>query len=555
MTDSVDPVAPAGDLRTITTVSTLHQIGSRVSVRTRLTLWFVSLAAATASVGLVAVSLVSDDIDRLQSDTESLYQVSQLRTNYTQMRMELMVAVLAAIGEDEGAAFLLDGALERLGIADREVDRLLAGWGAQTTLAPELVGEVETAIAHHREIVHEVALPLVRGIQPSLPPPAGSDAWDVGATLVASNERFAALSTLLGEVAEAERVHFEEDAAAAAARSRQTQQMVLIGGLGGIVFAALVGSRIAGRFARTLRSMIDVLDRVRARDFSARVEVVGTDEFARLADGLNETVATLDHQAVELGGTTSELYEASVELGHVSDGLTDQTGTVSNRANEVTESVRSMASQSVFVRTAIEQMNLSIQEIASRAAEASATSRNGTTEARDAAAAVRALEATMATIERSVVSIGRIAEQTTLLALNATIEAARAGEAGRGFAVVAGEVQSLAREASEAAQEIEQSVAEVREGVDRAALSMGRVEQLIVDVDHAQSVIAAAVEEQTSTANEMALSVGNVADHATDVEHAMAAVATSAEEARVATGLTRERAARLADLAERLQSV
>ncbi|MEZ5249444.1 MAG: methyl-accepting chemotaxis protein [Ilumatobacteraceae bacterium] len=55
-----------------------------------------------------------------------------------------------------------------------------------------------------------------------------------------------------------------------------------------------------------------------------------------------------------------------------------------------------------------------------------------------------------------------IANQINLLALNATIESARAGEAGRGFAVVANEVKTLAKEASDATEQISAEIEGVK---------------------------------------------------------------------------------------------
>jgi methyl-accepting chemotaxis protein len=59
-------------------------------------------------------------------------------------------------------------------------------------------------------------------------------------------------------------------------------------------------------------------------------------------------------------------------------------------------------------------------------------------------------------------TITEISEQTNLLALNATIEAARAGEAGKGFAVVANEIKELAKQTSDATQEIKRKIESVQ---------------------------------------------------------------------------------------------
>lgn len=61
-------------------------------------------------------------------------------------------------------------------------------------------------------------------------------------------------------------------------------------------------------------------------------------------------------------------------------------------------------------------------------------------------------------IEKIVDGIALVAVQTTMLAVNGSVEAARAGDAGRGFAVVSNDIRNLAREASESADRIKDTV-------------------------------------------------------------------------------------------------
>ncbi len=103
-----------------------------------------------------------------------------------------------------------------------------------------------------------------------------------------------------------------------------------------------------------------------------------------------------------------------------------------------------------------------------------------------------------------------IADQTNLLALNASIEAARAGEAGRGFAVVAGEINNLASDSKDTAQNSDAANKSIQDSIETITEETQNLLEIVEDVNQRIQNLAAATEEISATTDMVTETVGTV---------------------------------------------
>lgn len=331
----------------------------------------------------------------------------------------------------------------------------------------------------------------------------------------------------------------------------------------GAGFTLLLGLLIFGGAAaflarRSLAPLMEIqraTERITQGDFTARVEVVGTDElgvvgqqFNTMAASLSDMVAavhrTSDSVAAEAERITLSTREvlqgskvqaqASEETSSSMEEIAVQIITVAGNAerlssnvNDTSSSIEEMgasieqisrnadllASSVEVASSTVEEMLSSINEVASNveraeemsslAAEEAATSGNSVLRTvermrkigetmESTSGVIQSLGQRGTEIEKIIVVIEDIADQTNLLALNAAIEAARAGDAGRGFAVVADEVRKLAERSVAATKEISRVIGEVVTETEKAVLAVrGGVDETQQGIKIADEAVSA----------------------------------------------------------------
>jgi methyl-accepting chemotaxis protein len=322
----------------------------------------------------------------------------------------------------------------------------------------------------------------------------------------------------------------------------------------GLVIAALMDSRVdkaeslnkAESSEREVRGflgdVLGVLERVAAKDLTARMEGDYEGDFAKTKAALNTAVENLEAALGEVAAASEQVASTAAQISSGAQSLAERAAQQASALEEVSSSVQEMAG-------AARQNASNAQEARSMAEKARATASNGVESMRHLSAAVEKIKASADSTAKIVKTIDEIAFQTNLLALNAAVEAARAGEAGKGFAVVAEEVRNLAMRSAEAAKDtatlIEESVKNANSGVALNEGVLKNLEEIAAQVDRVGEVmaeIAAASEQQNQGVEQINQAVE-------ELNTLTQQTAASSEESASASEQLTGQAARLRELA------
>ncbi|WP_421581313.1 methyl-accepting chemotaxis protein [Shinella sp. M31] len=389
-------------------------------------------------------------------------------------------AILAAIATIAATVLLIGRSIARPIVATTKAMTVLAGGDTASTIP----------YAGRRDEIGEMA-----------------GAVEVFRQAAIANRRLEAEAAENRKRAEAERIHLQEAAEAAAQARLQQATAGLAGGL----------------------------RRLASGDLSFQLTEPFAPDFEQLRHDLNSAVA-------ELGATLGAVAQSS---GSIDDGSRE----ISVSADDLSKRTEQQAASLEETAAALDEITANVANSTKRADEA----RNVAGEANRSAQksgeivagaieAMKRIEHSSGQISNIIGVIDEIAFQTNLLALNAGVEAARAGEAGKGFAVVAQEVRELAQRSAQAAREIKDlirnSTAEVEGGVrlvQDTGASLQAIGLHVATINQHMDAIAISAREQSVGLSEVNTAV-NQMDQVTQrnaamVEETNAASASLANEA------------------------
>ena len=313
------------------------------------------------------------------------------------------------------------------------------------------------------------------------------------------------------------------------------------------------------RQQQELREKVDsILETVTAAasgDLTAEVHIEGDDAAGRMAQGLKAFLEQLRSSMLRLTDSAESLTAASNELGDVSARMVENAGRTSTQSEAVSEAGDLVSKNVEMLASGAEEISVSIREISNNTTAATRVTSDAVETAQSANEKIKRLGNSSAEVGKVINVITSIAEQTNLLALNATIEAARAGEAGKGFAVVANEVKELAKQTSQATEDIGHKIEAIQVDTQGAVGAIDQVTDVINQINEIATTIASAVEEQTATTSEISRNVGDASGSTIEISSNISAVAGAAQNTAQGANETLEAARVLSHVASQIQAV
>ena len=249
-----------------------------------------------------------------------------------------------------------------------------------------------------------------------------------------------------------------------------------------------------------------------------------------------EIATSISSFDVEMSFMSDELLHFSKELASLSESnlaiveeTTSAMNEVNNTIDDTARTLERLSEESSALAAKNNESNLLLNEV-------TALKENVIQDTNNMNEKITQLVTLADEVEKIVVSVQGIANQTNLLALNAAIEAARAGEHGKGFAVVADEVRNLADDTKQNLSGMQKFVTEIHDAAKEGKQSVERTLSSTSMMDEKIELVSKTVGSNIDMLNGVVLSVEDIhksmqgiKNSASDINEAMETSSQNAE--------------------------
>ena len=298
----------------------------------------------------------------------------------------------------------------------------------------------------------------------------------------------------------------------------------------------------AAEALRSVEQQAGVLDESQAASRSLSVLATDLKLASASVDQLASAAEQLSTAVQEMSGSAAQIMTAVDQISRGAQQQAAATQQASAAMNQVEKTALSFRESAVASMERTQRMDAMLGECRSQITDLSQGVMRSIETTRQTLDMIAGLENISASIDKIVDGISMVSVQTNMLAVNGSVEAARAGEFGKGFAVVSKDIRSLARDSSENAARIKETVraiqgqiAAVRRELERV-IGSAETENQKTDAVLAGFEIVQKDVAQISTGNDqIATSAKAILASMKDVSQSARQVASVAEEAASAS--------------------